>query len=860
MRALFKNAIKRVKSAAMSAVGAHWRALKSLFSVNILSNLGLFFARLGVIWPAVVSLLVGIAFLSITQGRDLFYDPVGWREWTVFAISLFLFWIVPIHLGSRTLLILYPGTRSAQSAELDKWLARDFGFAPLLFLCAVAISLVWDIDGAIAQADPVFIKAARNVLLVTIGLTVTSVLGYFLYLSLRSVARGKKSGEDKGERKAGPPDFFAGRAFWVYTLVTVVVALFAMGAPFFVASLAGRLVFLPILAGGWIMPLVALAAIDAKGGSLRVVMRGGITIVAIVFVVAGASNSNPFHDLRTFEGESGRHAIKRQASIQALVDNWKYVNGCDDAGKGTAKCRAVLVAAEGGASRAAFQVATIMGELLDERQRKPDAADLSRQIFALSGVSGGALGVATVRQALQDSKDGRPPCRTDARSHWMWQGMAEAPDVSKSWRACLQALVSGDYLTPAFVGLGLRDWWMPALNSVTHRWGLKTDDRSILLERAIENNYESITGKQCGSREGLCQPFGYVPMTEKQWLPRLILNSTMVERGRAIVISDIDPASEVINPTLGPSQKCMDPARRVYTDFMPTSYDLFELFGAIEKRPPQDGRKELNKYDLLVKDRVPDISLSTAIVASARFPFVSSQGNIRNENQEIVARLADGGYLDNSGLVSLIWLADFLECNGVQPVILSIRNDPTIDYQVNNETLWILPGRGEKLQPLLENKAAESYDLMNQILSPFATLNNSREGHVEQVKYLALKTVGESNFISARIFDRISTSDVAAPSACKKGNYRRQDVSMSWWLSPLTQRYIDLQLCHTTLPEEEVCDVTPKRGASNPIRRLLARLDCKADEQPVVEEAGHTPGGPLDGRVTAPIGHFITAE
>ena len=56
--------------------------------------------------------------------------------------------------------------------------------------------------------------------------------------------------------------------------------------------------------------------------------------------------------------------------------------------------------------------------------------------------------------------------------------------MRSSWRACLQGLVSGDYLTPAFVGLAFRDNLSPP-NPISGGSLFFSDDRAALIERGV---------------------------------------------------------------------------------------------------------------------------------------------------------------------------------------------------------------------------------------------------------------------------------------------------------------------------------------------------------------------------------------
>ena len=83
----------------------------------------------------------------------------------------------------------------------------------------------------------------------------------------------------------------------------------------------------------------------------------------------------------------------------------------------------------------------------------------------LSGVSGGSLGLAAVKAAILDTRDEKWPCKSVEPG---------------KWQECFANLVSGDYLSPAFVGLVFRDQFAPPVWPFTDpdHWG----NRAALLK------------------------------------------------------------------------------------------------------------------------------------------------------------------------------------------------------------------------------------------------------------------------------------------------------------------------------------------------------------------------------------------
>jgi WD40 repeat protein len=186
-----------------------------------------------------------------------------------------------------------------------------------------------------------------------------------------------------------------------------------------------------------------------------------------------------------------------------------------------------------------------------------DSLPFSKRLFAVSAVSGGALGAAVTYAALADRKRGnimrdgskeldKPPCSAksvELDSDWFG---SEAKRVRprqphKSWSDCLQLLVAGDFLSPVFISMLSNDLPRIALRG----------SRADILELAWEARYARLTGQADNlddvlndERKGkstLAQGLTRIrSRNPDSWLPVLLLNGTSVETGRRIVTSDVD--------------------------------------------------------------------------------------------------------------------------------------------------------------------------------------------------------------------------------------------------------------------------------------------------------------------------------
>jgi predicted acylesterase/phospholipase RssA len=163
------------------------------------------------------------------------------------------------------------------------------------------------------------------------------------------------------------------------------------------------------------------------------------------------------------------------------------------------------VASEGGGIRAAYWTAAVLDALAT---RQPL---FTQQLFALSGVSGGSLGV-TAWLATQ-------------RERWCEQ--AAAPVVSLSGTAPGAAQTLGaDFVSPALAGLFYADLIQRFLPVPVPAF-----DRSRAIEAAWQRAFDHLPGQP------LAQPLATLYQRCRRPLPHLLLNATRVETGQRAVLS-----------------------------------------------------------------------------------------------------------------------------------------------------------------------------------------------------------------------------------------------------------------------------------------------------------------------------------
>jgi hypothetical protein len=753
------------------------------------------------LWACRVSLISAfggyLLFLFVIQAQDLFADTtfgnqplvhITYWTWTFFLAAFI--WALPVHYAARDALQNAQRNTPFQIATAT-WLPRLLGTIPPV----VVLIGIFGAKIETRRATTLDQGLDLQYVLLSLGawITLGALLRYFIirkrlmshYLGLNAV-------------RAGRIRIFSlimSAAIFVILVVTPIWS---------TQHVAWRAALIPVLFGSAVLVLGRIAVWADR------LHRPLLLFIIAIFAVLTAANSR-FHEVRLLEDKAPQRAT--QIPLTEAVKQWRAANDCPEP---TDQCPPVLIiAADGGASRAAYFTATVVGELIDRLNKKPSgnakladcpgdcakrADDLkapdnakqgrsenpARRIFAMSGVSGGSLGIATIKAALLDS-DGVPPCRDDKSS--------------TSWKTCLQNLVEGDYLSPAFVGLGFRDNFAPPIwpfNSVEF-WG----DRASLLEESWEKYYlrQSKLGTAnptCGEAApiGLCRHFTQ-QRPDGAWTPLLLLNGTSVQTGRRIIASEISP--------IWMKGEGNAAAPQVLHQW---AYDLFDIMGAPCVKAGGDDQTCTSNAPLGAAPP-KNVRLSTAALLSARFPIVSPWGNIRTADGSHGDSVVDGGYFENSGLTTALDVAAGLYALGLAPIVLSISNDPSpapaSHSDADTSLCYVKPAPPAPAGPAdlrlpVGVAGADSVwlRLVGTSYAPAVALLKTRDSHAEEA--------------GRELSEHLQQWDVppeAARQPClanqfapffpirvfaKGDTFEMPELSMSWWLSPVVRKALDGQL------------------------------------------------------------------
>lgn len=329
-----------------------------------------------------------------------------------------------------------------------------------------------------------------------------------------------------------------------------------------------------------------------------------------------------------------------------------------------------LVSAEGGGLRAASFTALVLSAIQD---RCPAFA---QHVYAISGVSGGSIGAAVFAglAARYTKNQAGLPCNLNLNGPGDFQQRANA-------------VLKSDYLSP-LLAAGL----YPDLVQRFLPFPVQRFDRALALEQSFEQSWTSSTGGDEMSRPF----FDLWPDFVNQSVPALFLNTTRVETGDRMVISNLYPLDE--------------------------RFDRLESLADVN-------------WSLT-------LPLSTAACLSGRFPLVTPAGYIpvgkdaKGRTLE-KKRYVDGGYFENSGTATVYEMLASLrigETEGAPPfqiIVIRIGNSVVPDKSAPPEaTKYKRQGLGEVLSPirtLLNTREARGNTAVTQMETAVTSLQDRHQ-------------------------------------------------------------------------------------------------------------------------------------
>lgn len=713
---------------------------------------------------AVGYLLLGAA----PQAQDLLIPLVDSSPPYVllFFVLHFLFWAMPVHYSARILLSddkrLYEyglDNPSPYFDWLERWIPRLLGAVTFLALIMSAYRANSNLPNI---KEPGVINTLSKHLYYFMG---WSVVGFVVFLNytayrtkmaewipsslldkLTSLTRpllnlldigGHRSARPFKPNEMNPND--TGLLLLIFVFVIFVIVLLA--APNQVAERLPLAFSVSLMLGGWVPILTYLSAIGRRLQAPLII--GALGAVAILTTVLGDN-----HDVRLIEGSTAQVPM----SLNQALSVWMNANNCTP--EKAENCpRPIIVAASGGASRAGFFTVSVLGELLDKASKHGlDATELRKRLLAISSVSGSSVGaVMTVAALAAGGKDTHFPCRPDRFLYWYG-------DKIENWRGCLESLMTGDFITPTFIGLAFHDM-IPF-----GPW----HDRATIIEQSWERRFTSAMqgGERPCPADLKCSFYSLQP-TKDLWLPILVLNGVSVTTGQRIITTLLEPKYAASScPSGGPATACP-----LFAETWPF-HDFLH-----DETPSSDWRAWLQRVitgPYLTGRKNNDIRLSTAAHNSARFPIVSPPGNIRNQAHYIVDRIVDGGYLENFGVLAAFELAQAVHAVSpeLKPFVLVISNDPN-----------------EPVAMVASPDKAGATGFLTDLTSLVAAIANTRDARgslaVEQLRNLSLSLTlpkCKVSFAHIRVWpERVDPYN----NNCTTENFSKtpRAVSLSWWLS-----------------------------------------------------------------------------
>ena len=608
-----------------------------------------------------------------------------------------------------------------------------------------------------------------------------------------------------------------------------------------------RAPLLLVLFGAW-LPFLTILALLSKRHQFPFILAfiaGGV--IFSLFIGDG-------HDVRIAElTREQRSALKPAPFADALKD-WKAASGwtakgCEQLPASSPELggcpRPIIVAGEGGGSRAAFLLASLLGALEDDsldKQKNPTARPFHQQLFAISSVSGSSVGAAFFVSALKaQPKQTVAELKKALYRQRLWfpnlvaAAIKSGPDTGRatknfltdfvSYKDALQAALSNDFVSPILAAYFARD--VSLISMLPH-----VMDRAGVLEMAWEGAFDDVYGTS-RKTSPLSGPLQMVAPSPDSWTPLLFLNATSIGTGRRVILTPI---------------KIADPMGTGRSMVFPDTYDFHELLCAPYPDPMTNTYPAVSPLQWAAgiipslftpvtacEDRKPvsvDVRLSTAASVSARSPFVSPHANVRDRRSQLTDSVVDGGYFDNSGIVTALDVARGIKAldGRLLPFIIHVSSDPSWFEASNDCTMQAFFPATPQIPD------TDNFRPMGSLPDPLTVMSTRVTRGYETILGLPQYTAQMNGGIpsSAQIhvcpqpqesfwdFIRTYTGNTMKPEEKMHGmmmSMQKQivykSVALSWWLSPPLQAYLDGQLYSENNLAERNCVISLLKDGQN---------------------------------------------
>jgi hypothetical protein len=492
----------------------------------------------------------------------------------------------------------------------------------------------------------------------------------------------------------------------------------------------------------------------------------------------------------------------------------------------------------------------VLGSLEDEsldKQKNPTARPFHSQLFAISSVSGSSVGAAFFVGALKVQPD-IPSAKLKKalyRQSFWFPNVATAkqndtlsPHPARAgkdyltdfvtYKDALQAALSNDFISPTLTGYLARD--IPMLSQIPF-----VMDRAGVLETAWEDAFDNVygTSRQTSPLSG---PLQAMAPYQESWTPLLFMNATSTETGRRVIVTPVK-----INEPLATGNSAL------FTD----SYDLHEFLcspsrHAVISLLDKIGRTlpSLFSPELKCAGRKPvsaDIRLSAAASVSSRSPFITSHAGIRGRTAQLTDSVVDGGFFDNSGIITALDVARGVKAVDARlmPFILRVSNEPAW-FEGSNDCVvdGNYPARPQIPYEAIFRPLSSLTDLLTvnstRISRGYETILELRQranqlnGGLPSAAQIYVCPQPQDSFFGDMLLNYLSNyqeeqSIEVRNKMQQQTQYKR--VSLSWWLSPPLQAYLDNQLYSAYNTEERGCVISLLKD-----RQSGGGQDCRQDQ------------------------------